>query len=240
MSQPGPQTEPDASAQACTARIAQIAEAARSASSRGGLVTRILTEANVRRMAEIGVWRGKLSGRLLRDCPEIAYYAMIDPWRRLPDWNKPLAETLDFEKVYQEALSHTEFASDRREVLRGKTTEVIDRLEDASLDAIYVDGDHTLRGILVDMIAAYPKLRPGGLMLGDDFSTNPFQHGPGYEPTLVFPAAIHVAEAWGDPILILPYGQFAIVKSPQRAFSVLDTVGGHDDHSVAGAFGLRE
>lgn len=223
-----------------TARTVRIAEAARSASSRAGLVTRILTEAGVRRMAEIGVWRGKLSERLLRDCPQIEHYTMIDPWRRLPDWNKPLAETPDFDKVHAAALSNTEFAADRRAVLRGTTTEVIDRLEDASLDAVYVDGDHTLRGILIDLIAAYPKLRPGGLMLGDDFSTNPFQHGLDYEPTMVFPAAIHVAEAWGDPILILPYGQFAIVKSPRRAFSVIDTVGGHDDHSVAGAFGLRE
>lgn len=230
---------PDMPETEITARCARIAEAAASASSREGLVMRILTEANVRSMAEIGVWRGKLSARLLRDCPQIARYAMIDPWRRLPDWNKPLAETPDFEAVHDTALAETAFAADRREVLRGTTTEVIDRLEDGALDAVYIDGDHTLRGILIDMIAAYPKLRPGGLMLGDDFSTNPFQHGLDYEPTMVFPAAIHVAEAWGDPILILPYGQFAIVKSPRRAFSVIDTVGGHDDRSVAGAFGLR-
>ena len=200
---------------------------------------RIVTQAGVQQMAEIGVWRGALSAHLLAACPGIERYTMIDPWRRLPDWRKPLAETPDFDKVFAKAMAATEFAADRRVVLRGTTTEMIDKLPDGRQDAVYIDGDHTLRGVLVDLIAAYDKLRPGGLLLGDDFSRNPFQHGTRYEPTMVFPAAIHVAEAKGDPIVILPHGQFAIVKSERRAFSVMDTVGGHDDWSLMGVFGLE-
>ena len=32
-------------------------------------------------------------------------------------------------------------------MLRGTTTEVIDRVPDRSVDFAYIDGDHTLRGI---------------------------------------------------------------------------------------------
>ena len=220
------------------AALARIAQAGREEASRGDLLVRILTEAGVRRMAEIGVWKGALSARLLRACPGLETYHMIDPWRRLPDWRKPLAETPDFDAVHDAALAATAFAAPRRQVHRGTTTEVIDRIPDASLDAVYIDGDHTLRGVLIDLVASFDKVRPGGLVLGDDFSRNPFQHGTDYEPTLVFPAAIHVAEAKGCPIVILPYGQFAILRAPERAFAVIDTVGGYDDRSILGVFGL--
>lgn len=221
-----------------SAQIARIAAAGREEPTREALLTRLLSEAGVRQMAEIGVWRGALSAHLLANCTTIECYTMIDPWRRLPDWRKPLAETPDFDKVHAKAMAATEFARDRRVVLRGTTTEMIDKLPDGSQDAIYVDGDHTLRGVLVDLIAGYDKLRTGGLLLGDDFSRNPFQHGTRYEPTMVFPAAIHVAEAKGDPIVILPHGQFAIVKSDRRAFTMIDTVGGHDNWLLIDAFGL--
>jgi predicted O-methyltransferase YrrM len=220
------------------AAVARIAQAGREEASRGDLLARILREAGVRAMAEIGVWRGGLSARLLRDCHDIETYHMIDPWRRLPDWRKPLAETPDFDAVHDAALAATAFAAARRQVHRGTTTEMIDRLPDGSLDALYIDGDHTLRGVLIDLIAGFDKVRIGGMVLGDDFSRNPFQHGTGFEPTLVFPAAIHVAEAKGCPIVILPHGQFAILRAPERAFAVIDTVGGHDDRSILGAFGL--
>lgn len=219
-------------------QVVRLAAAGRAETTREALLTRILTEAGVRRMAEIGVWQGALSAHLLSACPGIESYAMLDPWRPLPDWRKPLAKTPDFEAVYRRAMAATDFAGPRRTVLRGTTNEMIDKLGDGTLDAVYIDGDHTLRGVMVDLIASYDKLRMGGLLLGDDFSTNPFQHGTGYEPTLVFPAAIHMAEAKGDPIIILPRGQFAIVKAPKRCFAVIDTVGGHDDWSLLGAFGL--
>lgn len=219
---------------------ARIADTARVWEDRVPLLGAILTESRVRDMAEIGVWRGALSAALLRACRWIRTYHMIDPWRRLEDWNKPLSQAPDFEAVMAEALRSTSFAEGRRIIHRGTTTEVIDRIADASLDAVYVDGDHTLRGVMIDLIASYPKLRPGGLLLGDDLSRDPYQHGGGYEPTMVFPAALHAAEAWGDPVVILPDGQFAIVKSPDRAFEVIDTVGGHADTTLMHLLRLAE
>lgn len=220
------------------AKLAQIALAGQQEATRGDLLVRMLREAGVTQMAEIGVWRGGLSARLLRDCPDLRHYTMIDPWRRLTDWRKPLAETPDFDAIYDIAMAQTAFAADRRIVLRGTTTEVIDKIPDGTLDAVYIDGDHTLRGVLIDLIASYDKVRMGGLVLGDDLALNPFQHGTEYEPTLVFPAALHVAEAKGDPILLLPHGQFAILRTPTRSHAVIDTVGGYDERSILGLFGL--
>ena len=88
----------------------------------------------------------------------IETYYMIDPWRNLADWNKP-ANTSDeqFEVFHREALERTGAHEAKRVVLRGTTAEVIDRIPDGSLDLAYVDGDHTLRGITIDLVRCSPR-----------------------------------------------------------------------------------
>ncbi len=41
--------------------------------------------------------------------------------------------------------------------------------QDASLDLLFIDGDHTYNGVLGDLTAWHPKLKPGGLFLGHDY-----------------------------------------------------------------------
>ena len=43
----------------------------------------------MKNFAEIGVWRGEFAEHILRRCPSIEHYYMVDPWRHLDDWNKP-------------------------------------------------------------------------------------------------------------------------------------------------------
>lgn len=112
----------------------------------------------VSRMAEIGVWRAEFAESILRACEDIDVYYMLDPWRNLPDWNKPFnVDGSEFEKIFAEAEERTRFAGHRRVLLRGRTTEVIDRIDDASLDFLYIDGDHTLRGITIDFNSVLSK-----------------------------------------------------------------------------------
>jgi hypothetical protein len=117
-------------------------------------------------------------------------------------------------------------------MLRGKTVDVIERIPDATLDLAYVDGDHTLRGITVDLIRSYPKVRDGGWIGGDDFTSTIWQHSPRFDPTLVFPFAVHFAEAMEAVIYALPYDQFLIRKSA-TGFRFVDLVGCYSDLSLA-------
>ena len=89
----------------------------------------------------------------------------------------------------------------------------------------YIDGDHTLRGIAIDLIRTYPKVRPGGILGGDDYTPTIWQHADNFEPTLVCPFAAYFAESQGAPIIILPHSQFAIIKplQPGNYFRVIDT-----------------
>lgn len=176
-----------------------------------------LDEAPARTVAEIGVYRGKFAAHVLDSCPGIERYYLVDPWRHLDDWAKPANRADDeFARIHTAAMTATAPHAARRVVLRGRTTEVVDQIPEGSLDVAYVDGDHTLRGIVVDLVALWSRVRPGGWVGGDDFSRSIWQHGTGFEPTLVFPVAVHVAEAHGARIFALPYRQFLIEKPGER------------------------
>ena len=155
---------------------------------------------------------------------------MVDPWRSLEDWNKPANRSDEkFERFYGEALERTSAHEAKRVVLRGTTAEVIDRVPDASLDLAYIDGDHTLRGITIDLTRVFPKVREGGWLAGDDFTTEIWQHGNDYEPTLVFPLAVHFAEAVGARIYGLPHRQFLIEKTADGDHAFTDLTGRYGD-----------
>jgi len=182
------------------------------AQSRDGLLT-LANALSVKSFGEVGVWKGGLAARILEGIPSIETYWMIDPWRNLDDWNKPFnVEQTKFDAVHREAMEATAFAEDKRRVLRGTTTEVIDEIPDGTLDMAYIDGDHTLRGITIDLMLIWPKLRPGGLLTGDDSTPTIWQHGAEFEPTLVFPFVAYFAEAMRVPLHCFGSHQFAIPK----------------------------
>ena len=194
------------------------------------LWSEFLREIDARRVAEIGVYRGEFAARMLAQAPRIERYVMIDPWRHIPDWNKP-ANTDDrtFEQHFRAALEATEFAASRRQILRGTTLEVIGQVADAALDFAYIDADHTLRGITIDLISVYPKVKDGGWIAGDDFCDWIWQHPEQYEPTLVFPLAVYFAQAHRLTIYALPHNQFAMQKQA-TGFRFLNLAGsGYED-----------
>ena len=213
--------------------LTSVAIAKIRAASRHELWSAIIQESGARTVLELGVLTGKFAEKLLRASPQIERYIMLDPWRHLDSWNTPTNNTQPkFDKFFGDAMERTDFAKDRRAVLRGTTLEVIGQIEDASLDLAYVDGDHTLRGVVIDLIRVFPKVKDGGILGGDDFFPSIWEHPPPFEPTLVFPFAIHFAEAVGCPIVALPFNQFAIVKD-YSGFRFIDELGLYQNTDIS-------
>ena len=129
-------------------------------------------------------------------------------------------------------MEKTDFASGKRNILRGKTTEVINEIEDGSLDFAYIDWDHTHKGIAIDLISVYPKIKENGWIAGDDFSRTIWQHDSNFEPTLVFPFAVYFAEAMGIKIYALPFNQFLLEKTKNTEYEFIDYMNIYDDLSL--------
>lgn len=205
--------------------------------SRFELWVNFLNSIKVKNVAELGVYKGDFAAKLLKECDSIEKYYMVDPWRHLDDWNKPAnKEDNKFEKFLSETKSKTDFASSKRIILRGKTTEVIDKIPDNELDFAYIDGDHTLKGISIDLIRLFPKIKDGGWIGGDDFSKTVWQHSTKFEPTLVFPFAVYFAEAVNAQIYALPNSQFLLFKDSTQSFSFIDLTGDYQDTGLKEQF----
>ena len=119
---------------------------------------RLINLTQIQQMAEVGVLKSEFADVVLRDCPAVRCYFMIDPWHHLDQWNKPMnIDNHAFEEIYNEAVRRTGCASERRIVLRRTTL---------SLDFAYIDGDHTLEGVTTDLVAWYAKFKPGYFRCG--------------------------------------------------------------------------
>lgn len=209
--------------------------AASSAENRLELWSKVIVELQMTSVVEVGVFRGLFARHILQACPKVDQYFMIDPWQHLDDWNKPANKSdTEFVEIKNEAMQNTAFARARTTVLEGKTSEVSDQIAQNSVDFGYIDGDHTLRGISIDLQCTWPKIKDGGILTGDDFCPSIWQHSPQFEPTFVFPMAVHFAEALGCVIYGLPFNQFAIIvdHSPNRSFEFRDLTGGYKTTAV--------
>jgi predicted O-methyltransferase YrrM len=54
-------------------------------------------------------------------------------------------------------------------VHRDPSAEAMKRLEDESVDFVYVDGDHSYEGVASDLAAAFRVTKPGGVICCDDY-----------------------------------------------------------------------
>uniref|UniRef100_A0A6C0LX61 Methyltransferase n=1 Tax=viral metagenome TaxID=1070528 RepID=A0A6C0LX61_9ZZZZ len=55
-------------------------------------------------------------------------------------------------------------------LIKGFSTGVVNKFNNNSIDAIYIDGDHSYEGVKNDLDLYYPKVKKGGLILLDDYT----------------------------------------------------------------------
>jgi len=55
---------------------------------------------------------------------------------------------------------------------RSTSVAAAETFNDATLDLVYIDADHKWWSVVQDLAAWWPKVRPGGVMLGHDFHLN--------------------------------------------------------------------
>jgi len=118
---------------------------------------------------EIGVFQGDFAEKNLKQWS--GQYFMVDAWAFRPSdpGDKNFADDSQNDENMKKAETRTEFAADRRHLVKALSTDAAAQFEDASIDWIYLDALHTKEAVLQDLAAWYPKLRPGGLLSGDDY-----------------------------------------------------------------------
>ncbi|OJY27926.1 MAG: hypothetical protein BGP11_10920 [Rhodobacterales bacterium 65-51] len=124
------------------------------------------------RVAEIGVWEGAFSKRIMEIC-DPAELHLIDPWLYQPEFGntgfgRKKNENL-MEQKYQDVCDM--FKDDARvKIHREMSDAALASLPDASLDWVYIDGNHNEPFIGQDIALCLKKVKHDGIIAGDDFN----------------------------------------------------------------------
>jgi uncharacterized Rossmann fold enzyme len=149
------------------------------AQQRAAEVLKRLNGAAHPRGAEVGVFAGDMSAALLRANP-ILHLDMIDSWEgqgaayrgESGDWHAGLSQTMQ-DEYQRKALDRTAFASERRMVVRERSTVAAQNLT-VPYDFVFLDADHSYEGCKADIAAWAPKIKPGGWLGGHDYENKAF------------------------------------------------------------------
>lgn len=121
--------------------------------------------------AEIGVWRGYFSHRLLGKWKG-AHLLSIDPWTAAPQ-----NEYVDLANVTQ-AEHDRNYEATRAKLARYGSRSSVWRMSSAraaanvpphSLDFVYIDARHDFDSVKEDLALWYGRVRPGGILAGHDY-----------------------------------------------------------------------
>lgn len=120
--------------------------------------------------AEIGVYKGEMSKMILSKC-EIQHLYMIDPYESgYTNFTESTDGNLKKMNSRFKQVSHF-FAKQHPD----KSTFIREKSEDAhskvpnDLDFIFIDGNHAYEYVMKDLQLWVPKVKSGGLVIGDDW-----------------------------------------------------------------------
>ncbi len=121
--------------------------------------------------AEIGVWRGDFSRKMLNRKPTKLH--LIDPWLYIPQYGDRIygdannsQELMD--QMYEDICSRF---SDKPgvQIHRSPSDEAAEGFANEYFDLIYIDGNHSYEFVKNDIESYLPKMKPGAYITGDDY-----------------------------------------------------------------------
>ena len=125
--------------------------------------------------AEVGVDLGTTARHLLIHCHGLELLYAVDLWERYTQIKKD-RKTGGWINHPEKDIAFRTFCDriypfqDRVKVLKGISWDMADKVEDESLDFVFIDASHRYESVFKDISAWTPKVRKGGLISGHDIN----------------------------------------------------------------------
>jgi hypothetical protein len=123
-------------------------------------------------VVEIGSFCGWWAHRCLRALSDVRLYC-VDPWS--PNWSEKIRRKRPWDSgddIFNEWRWNTMDFGGRAIPIRMTSDEAatgwLCPYVDPKIDFLFIDGDHSFRQVLSDLVNWVPKVRPGGLIVGHD------------------------------------------------------------------------
>ncbi len=126
-------------------------------------------------VAEIGVWKGEFSNRILENT-ECGKLYLIDPYLHVDEFENSRyggenSSQQKMDKIHSEVCDRfsESIKLGKVEVIRKESSKALVGFEDDFFDLIYIDGDHRYDAVMNDLKLSLQKVKPGGFIGGDDY-----------------------------------------------------------------------
>lgn len=133
---------------------------------------KFFAELGFRTGTEIGVEKGKNAQTMFEIIPRLKLYG-VDPYKQHPQASYAYhASIRNWDSRYLQNCKHQclkRMKGRNFTLLEGFSEDMVKRIEDNSLDFVYIDADHSYDFVMQDIILWGRKIRKGGIMSGHDY-----------------------------------------------------------------------
>jgi len=121
------------------------------------------------RVVEVGVFYGKSIIYLAQEGPGLEVYGVDNfCFGQMPYQEEGVSGDVDFYEACLKNLFEAGVGS-KVTLISLPSVRAAGLFEDASLDCVFLDAQHSEEAVTEDIIAWRPKVRPGGILSGDDY-----------------------------------------------------------------------
>jgi len=133
---------------------------------REDIILSIASQLEGKVLVEIGTDGGSFANFLLANTKDTKLYC-IDPYQRYEDY-KDAINNVTGDALYQSTYSKLKQSfGDRVQFIRKFSSDAVADIED-EVDFLYIDGNHQYTYVLEDLQKFFPKVKAGGIIIGDD------------------------------------------------------------------------
>lgn len=153
--------------------------------------------------AELGLWDGRTMFHLLGACPDLSMTG-VDLWAAQPS-NPGHEDYVGWDHADHERLCRDRLArfGERSTIIKGWTSEAAEKVDNGSLDFVFIDADHSEASVRDDIATWLPKLKPTGWIIGHDIDWAGVKSAvedlmPGYEvgPNVTWVRPVNPDASW--------------------------------------------
>jgi hypothetical protein len=130
----------------------------------------LVTSHGYKTVVETGVWRGELSKMLYEVVEQLI---LVDPWKvehnRFAEYDCTMGEPFKTQDELDLMCEEVKNSLPNAKIMRMTSLEAVDAILDSTIDLVYIDSVHLYTYCKKEIVAWLPKIRPGGMIAGDDY-----------------------------------------------------------------------
>ncbi len=138
------------------------------------LIDEYISEETKLNIVEVGIARaGNVKDTIEKLGTRIQSYIGIDPYLSGYDDSDIFSQKSQVDMDYCYSYVLNKINDERFKLYRSSSEVIAPLIPNKSIDAIYIDGDHSYEGVLRDIILWKNKVKQGGIIVGDDYPLFP-------------------------------------------------------------------